>query len=364
MRQGEQAGSAASRVRRPRRVTRLLGAAGLALALGIGPGLARAGANPDPGARLPEGEDGSEHWDLVVRLDSGHLVFARFLVTNLGPGERNGVAVGQIVRPDGSVKKFRNARGWRQWALSPDRRRLDVLSSRLELREPSYRLEIDKDSVRLDLRFPPAGARTPPDGAVPEAYGLDLLALGAPVTGSLWLKPMAEALAVEGTATLTHAWTDRREEEAFLRQVEVFVDGPDGGAYLTEFLLPGGERRRWLAAGAADAASSEGPLLLELGEPRPGGDAGTAGLVPGTLEIGAAGLRGRLTVGAPLLEYDPLEELPQPWRLLASARLQPRRVWLRASGALSAASPPDASPAGRAPPPLLAVTFPNLLALP
>ncbi len=322
------------------------------------------GEIPNPAARLPEGEDASEHWDLTVRLNSGHLLFARFLITNLGPGERNGVAVGQVIRPDGSVKKFRNSRSRERWSLSADGRRLDVLSSHLDLREPVYRLEIDKDSVRIDLRFSPRSARSLPATALPDSYGFDLLAMGAAATGTLWVKPMEDAISVEGSATLTHAWSTRKEEDLFLRQVELFADTPAGPLYLTEFRGPEGDSRRWYAADVAGRPVSEAGFPVDFGGPRPGASPGAAGYVPAVVEAGAAGLSGRLAVGDAVLEYDPLEELPQFWRVLASVRLQPRRLWFRTTGELSLSAGTCDASAGRAEEPLLAVTFPNLLKLP
>jgi hypothetical protein len=370
VREGEHVGSAARDPRNRRGAGTLLRGVGLALALGFllpCPALAGPpgeGERPNPAARLPEGEGASEHWDLTVRLDSGHLLFARFLITNLGPGERNGVAVGQVVRPDGSVKKFRNGRSRERWSLSPDRKRLDVLSSHLDLREPTYRLEIDKDSLRVDLRFPPRGGRSPPGEALPDAYGFDLLAAGSPVTGTLWVKPMDDAISVRGSATLTHAWSARSEEELFHRQVELFAETPAGALYLTEFRMPDRSSRRWYAADLAGGSVAEAGFPADFGEPRPGTTPVEAGYVPAVLEARSAGLSGRLAVGEAILEYDPLEELPQPWRLFASVRLQPRRLWFRAAGDLAVADGAGGAPPGRADNSLLAVTFPNLLKLP
>jgi hypothetical protein len=41
----------------------------------------------DPTAHPTASESASEYWDLTMRLDSGYAVFARFLLTNAGPGD-------------------------------------------------------------------------------------------------------------------------------------------------------------------------------------------------------------------------------------------------------------------------------------
>ena len=71
----------------------------------------------DPAARLASQGSASEYWDLVARLDSNHSVFARFMITNQGPGTRTALAVGHLVQPDGTVVPFHNGRRWGRWKI-------------------------------------------------------------------------------------------------------------------------------------------------------------------------------------------------------------------------------------------------------
>ena len=90
-----------------RRIPALCALAGIALPLAASPN-----GPPDRGDgawRLPSGESASEYFDLLVRLDSGHRVFARFLVTNEGPGGGSAAAFGHVIRPDGTVLRGMDA---------------------------------------------------------------------------------------------------------------------------------------------------------------------------------------------------------------------------------------------------------------
>ncbi len=63
-------------------------APGRPVAAGGGPAIA------DPAARLPGGDAGWEYWDFLARFDGGFVLAVRFLITNAGPGEQNGVVPG------------------------------------------------------------------------------------------------------------------------------------------------------------------------------------------------------------------------------------------------------------------------------
>ncbi len=97
---------------------------------------ASAGGPPDPvdpGAQLPDGAEAAEHWDLAAHFDEGVRLYARFLITNAGPGERTAVAFGHLLRPAEEPVEFRNGRRAGRWRLSDDRRRIAIGSSKLEL---------------------------------------------------------------------------------------------------------------------------------------------------------------------------------------------------------------------------------------
>ena len=91
------------------------------------------GPRCDPRTDLPGGSAASEYWDLAAHFVSGHRAYARFLITNEGPGERNGVAIGHVITPEGVAVEFRNGRLEDRWTLGERGRRLDIGSSLLDM---------------------------------------------------------------------------------------------------------------------------------------------------------------------------------------------------------------------------------------
>ena len=55
---------------------------------------------------------------------------------------------------------------------------------------------------------------------------VDVLALAAPVEGTVWFTGMAEPLTVRGHAGITHTWMDPRESERVARRIDFY--GHDG----------------------------------------------------------------------------------------------------------------------------------------
>ena len=51
----------------------------------------------DPSARLLRGSDASEVWSLYIELESGHRIAQQFLLSNVGPGNHNAVALGHLI---------------------------------------------------------------------------------------------------------------------------------------------------------------------------------------------------------------------------------------------------------------------------
>lgn len=280
----------------------------------------------DPAARLPEGGAASEHWEVTVRLDSGHWILARFIVTHFGPGDRNAAVLGHVVKPDGGEVLFSNARFRRYWNLSEDRRTLDVGTSHLDLHDPLYRLWIDKDKARIDLRFAPDALPLPGTGALPEGYHLEVLALAAPIRGTLQLRDMPEPLAVSGHISVVHTWMNEDESQLTRRRIE-FHSLADDALYVLDLTARGGKRWNWLlarAAGGEPVASAGFEASLEASLP------GVERLnywVPAGIHWFGACVEGFASLSRPLLQSDPLELLPQPIRWLVGLRIKPHRVW-------------------------------------
>ena len=101
------------------------------LALGLAAS-AQAGGPPvdvELAAVLPRGDEAVEYWDLVGDFDSGHRLYARVLITNVGPGNHTALAFGHWVAPDGTATAFKNGKREGAWTLAADRKRLKIGSS-------------------------------------------------------------------------------------------------------------------------------------------------------------------------------------------------------------------------------------------
>jgi hypothetical protein len=317
----------------------------------------------DPAARLSAAPDATEYWEVTARFDGGYRLFTRFGITNEGPGERTAGAIWYLVHPDGHVSELRNGREQGNWKLSPDHLRLDIASSSLDLRAPLRRLAIDSTSqhAKLNLQFP--AGDTPADSPA-GAFQTDTLQLAAPMEGTIWVRGMPAPTAVRGTAALTHTWTDDSLPRIVQRQIEFVADTTDLAFYLSDVTTPGGTSRRWLEvqpSGATAYQSTDFELLL--GGANPATTDGTYP-VPGQLLIRDDRITLDIRVERLLLRTNPLDVVPQPFRLLFSLKIAPQWVWADASFHLTlstgAASPPiEAGGQG-----ILAVNFMNPLPLP
>ena len=316
-----------------RSATRFAGASGslgLALAMTLAHAVAAEPAEPtalaDPSARLPDGSAASEHWEITVRLDSGHWIMVRFIVTDFGPGDRNAVVLGHVVEPNGQDVLFSNGRLRPYWELSTDRRRLDVGTSHLDLHEPLYRLFIDKDKARIDLHFAPQSLPSPAAGTLPEGYNLEVLALGARVTGTLQMPGMPEAEAATGHISMIHTWMSEDESEVAPHRIE-FHALADDALYVLD--LSNAEGRRWnwlLAQESGSAPRSLAGFQTALAGSLDGLSRPEYSVPAGIRWFGEC-LDAFAALSRPLLQNDPLQALPQPMRWLVGLRIKPHRVW-------------------------------------
>lgn len=321
----------------------------------------------DPAARLSSDPEASELWNLTAHFDGGYRLFTWFFITNEGPGERTAAAIWYLVHPDGRVAEFRNGRQKGRWKLSPDRRRIDVASSSLDLRGPVCRVAIDSTSqrVKIDLRFPANegplwSAASPPSTST---LRTDTLQISTPVEGTIWDDGLPAPVVVRGTAALTHAWMDESLPRIVQRRIEFFADQPELALYLSDIRAPSGDDRRWLAlerGGTPDYQSSNfemtlgQPVLLPADRNYP---------IPGRLLVHDGRITMEIHPQRLLLRAHPLGALPQPFRLIYSLKLEPEWVWVDASFHLQltpggAATTPPLSVDGRG---ILAVIFINPL---
>jgi len=297
-----------------------------------------------PAAHVLPGEFASEHWEFTVRFDSGHLLFIEFVVTNIGFGDRNAAVFGHIVPPGGKPQRISNGRMEGYWTLSPDRLRMEVGTSLLDVHPPAYKIQVNKRSVRLDLQVRPEVQPLWAQALAPPGYALDLLAVAAPIEGTLWLKGMAEPIQVKGVVAATHSWTNTAGSTLVLRRVEFFSLNVDAPVYGLDLTAPDGTHRRWIVAKPPDHTvyQSEHFELSFTGELQGPREQGYA--VPQVLQLKNDEIEGQIRLESRVLQADPFVDLPRPFRYLVSLvlDLRPRRIWAQSQFELSwPATPPS-----------------------
>jgi len=206
-------------------------------------------------ARVSSGPTAMEYWDVTAWLESGDRFFARFLVTNQGPGEQTAAAVGHLVLAGGEVVPFKWGRRHDAWTLGPGGGSLKIAKAALVLDGPALVVEVDSAKRGIELRL--EIARTAPLLAtrpLATGYGLDV-AMPAPAHGRIRTRGMDAPRAVVGTGAVTHTWTERPEGEVLRRRVELLArkplgDCPAGGGGAGE----AGLRRAWLGLTSFPAA--------------------------------------------------------------------------------------------------------------
>jgi hypothetical protein len=298
-----------------------LAAAGLAL-------LAAAPERGDPVARISTAPNASEYWDFVIALDGGERMFARFLISNEGPGEASGVAVGHYLRADGTVVPLRNGRLAGSWTLAEDRRSLRVGSSRLAFTGSDVALDVDNDKrgVKIHLR-----AQLPPRvSAGPELpdTNVDLLALAAPIEGTVWFTGMSEPRAVRGSAGISHTWMDPRESERMLRRLDFFGRDGERSVYVGDALAPSGSRAHVIILDSgAKRLMNVTQITISHGEEN-SSDLGPEYPITRRLDLAGDGISGVIHIKTMLVRHEPLQDLPLPFRFLISSAAHPQRVWM------------------------------------
>jgi hypothetical protein len=295
----------------------------------------------NPAARISSGGSASEYWDLSAHFDSGHHLFARFLITNEGPGEKTAVAYGLFVEPDGSVHSWRNGRRQKNWRLAPDGLLLEVGSSDLDLREQSYGLRIHKKKVKIDLRFEATAPAAWDAHARSREPDVDLLVNSGPVHGSVWFRGMPAPLELTGRIALTHTWMEDSEAKVALRRIDFFSLGDEPAIYLRGFEAPDGTRSHWLTIVRAGETLFE-TNDFEIGyEGHSNSRKSTDYPIPGTLRLHGATVRGEIRIEMGLVHHDPMQDIPQPFRFLLSLSTRPHRMWAESPFAVTVGSGPD-----------------------
>lgn len=291
----------------------------------------------DPAARLLDADGAGEAWDVTARLEGGAYFLVRFWVTNEGPGSHTGIAMGYFVAPDGKVSRFRYGRERERWESAADGRFMRVASAVLDLRPPSGSVEIDtnKGGMKIYLRFDMPAAPDPVCALRDGGSGFDVLRLNEQTDGIAWVEGLTTPISGKGTIDITHAWSAESEIDTLLRRIDVSgVDG-DIAFFATTMVAPkakdspssclavldGGKK---VFESAAVKADTSAPRLAGTEERFP---------VPSRIELRDAQVTLEIGPEREMLRVNPLEVVPQPFRMLLGLRSSPQRLW--ADGAWS-----------------------------
>jgi hypothetical protein len=315
----------------------------------------------DPVARRSSAPGASEYWDILATFDSGERLVARFMLSNEGPGDTSAFAIGQFVRADGTTSSFRNGRLAGAWTLAEDRRSMKIGSSRFSLGPPEIAIDIDnnKRGIKIHLRMQP-GRRASAGPELPDTR-VDVLALAAPISGSVWFTGMPEPLTLRGRAGISHTWMDPRESDRMARRFDFF--GRDGAValYVGDAMSPDGRHATQLTLERdGQPVINVTPITISLGEERDV-KLGGAYPVPTQLKLSGVGISGVIHLNNVLAKHDPLQDLPLASRLLVSLFAHPQRVWMDSRFEVRIERSPSSSSLQAQGSGLTAVTFTNPL---
>ena len=292
-------------------------------------------------ARLSDMPAAMEYWDLTGQFRSGHRLFARFLITNEGPGAHGGAIVGHLVLPTGAITPLKWGRMRDAWTISPDGLRLKIGKAVLDMRTAAttFAVDTDKHGIKVGVEFtrPDAPIAVHPD---PTAYRVEVVTPVA-ARGTVWLRGMATPVPVDGTMALTHTWMDRSEVEIVRRRNEVLAATEDVAFYLSDVAFVDGRRRASLiVTRAARVAYRTDDLPVAF--------AGTAVLpddarypVADVWEGHTADVQVVARLQRAWLRWNPLDIIPAPFNWLLALKTRPQRLWADAEVSLTLAAQPD-----------------------
>jgi len=230
----------------------------LALLVGTAAAGGSAPRRGDPQARLPSEELGGDYWDLLAAFDSGQVLFSVTAVHNLGPGDGRAVVVGLFIDPDGAVQRFSRSEEPRHWKLQKAGRRLDLRSIVLDMSGSPLRFVVDKNELRLGLQIGAQGPAAAIPAAVVSSCPQDVLEAASPAQGTFWRAGMAQDLALQGWAALTHRWMRVSETRCTRRRFELYARLGKTGLYFTEVETPEGALHRFATVVRGGVVVSQG----------------------------------------------------------------------------------------------------------
>ncbi len=288
----------------------------------------------DLAAVLPRGDEAVEYWDLVGDFDSGHRLYARFLITNVGPGDRTALAFGHWVAPNGTVTPFKNGKREGNWTLGPDRQRLKIGSSVLSLAAGTRHFEVDHDKrgIKMFVDIEADGTALAAPAARPGAV-LEVLNLGSAARGSYWLEGMGAPVPLSGRALLSHTVATGDEGASTGRRID-FAVLRGGHRFFLSHAEPRGGGKPYVFAAHAESGRAIVALPGTRVEttPKAGGDAEYP--VPGRLLL-LGEVSGAIALGEIGLRVDPLDALPRLLKMVYPFRRSPRHAWANGVADLS-----------------------------
>lgn len=270
-------------------------------------------------AVLSDADEAMEYWDVTAWFDSGERVFARFLVTNQGPGKRTAAAVGHVL-VGGEVLPFQWGRRESAWAFSADGRRLEIGKATLDLSGQHSTLRVKSTKRGIDLSL-----------AIERDHG-ESTSLNEIESISTSLRPPAPARAelagrtLSGWAAVTHTWMDQPESDLIRRRDELFARDGDTALYVSTLTATDGQRHESFSfsrtgSGSGGGGSTAGDFTGASisGDPAYPVRSTWTGSIPGA--------KYEATLERERLRMNPLDILPQPFRFLLSLGGRPQRVW-------------------------------------
>jgi len=311
--------------------------------------------------RLSAAPQATEYWELIARFDGGYRLFVRLGITNEGPGQRTAGAMWYLVHPDGRVSDFRNGRTQNWWKLSPDHLRFDIASSSLDLHAPAHRVVLDTHTqgAKIDLHFP--AAAPPPLPATPPTakFHSEVMEIAAPIEGTIWVRGMHAPVAVRGTTSLTHGWTDDSVPDVVQQHIGFVGAAADLAVYLSDVTTPSGDDDRWLVLERGGTVvyqtAAPGVMIYQSASLT----AGHKYPLPGRMRISDGRVTLDIRSERVVLRTDPMVVIPQPFRLLFSLKLDPQWIWIDASFHLTVAADGDHPPIEAEGRGILALNFVN-----
>ena len=300
-----------------------------------------AAAPPDLAARLSDAPAAMEYWDLTGQFRSGHRLFARFLITNEGPGSHTGAAVGHLILPTGAITPLKWGRTRDDWTISPDGLRLKIGKAVLDLSTAAtvFDVDSDKQGIKIHVEFTRTGAPIAADRD-PGAYRVEVVT-PVPAHGTVWVRDTATPVPVDGTMALTHSWMERSEAEIVRQRSEVLAATEDGGLYFSDVAFVDGRRRSSLIvtrAGRVVYRVEDLPVAF-TGAATGSGDARYP--VADTWESRTADVQFVARLQREWLRWNPLDIIPAPFNWLLALKTRPQRLWADAEVSLTLAAQPD-----------------------